>query len=132
MTFIRDTSYFSPIARLDISLYVCSHCFSLFEEMNFSLLPVNNECKHLQIQPFPFLLGCFSLRHLYYCVTLIANSFTVNTNYFLYWFLFHKKIFLRIHHVTYESTVITGNKNVQLVLQPLPKSDVGRFITYPR
>lgn len=102
VTFIQGTSYFSPIRRLDISLYVCSHCFSLFKKMNFSLLPGNkrfdgviftHECKHLQIKLFRFLLGCFSLRYLYYLESLIANSLTLNTDYFVYWFLFHKKDF---------------------------------------
>lgn len=121
VAFIQGTSYFSPIRRLDISLYVCSHCFSPFKEMNFSFLPVNkrfdgmiftHECKHLQIKLFPFLLGSFSLRYLYYLESPIANSLTLNTDYFVYWFLFHQ-----LQHVTYESTVITGNKNEQLVLQ---------------
>ena len=49
-----------------------------------------HQCKHLQINLFRFLLGSFSLRYLYYLESLIANSLTVNTDYFVYWFLFHQ------------------------------------------
>ena len=72
----------------------------------------------------------FSLRYLYYLESPIANSLTLNTDYFVYWFLFHQ-----LQHVTYESTVITGHGNYgqqkrATCFATLLQSDVARFTTY--
>ena len=140
VAFIQGTSYFSPIRRLDISLYVCSHCFTPFKEMNFSLLPVNkrfdgmiftHECKHLQIKLFPFLLGSFSLRYLYYLESPIANSLTLNTDYFVYWF-FISSITTRDLwvHGNYTGHGNYGQQKRATCFATLLQSDVARFTTY--